>query len=93
MHGPTCVCWANLTPFSLKRDRTIWPGDMGVSVATLFATVGLTAPSENALTTLYKYQGSDGMMPYVGPPIAGAGHTGGGSDTYHMWSLIGNRLD
>lgn len=75
-----------------KRDRMIWPGDMGVSVATLFATVGLTAPSVNALTTLYKYQAPDGMLPYVGPPIAAnapPGQGNGNSDTYHMWALIG----
>ena len=23
MHGPTCVCWANLAPFSLQVDATV----------------------------------------------------------------------
>jgi hypothetical protein len=24
MHGPTCVFWANLTPFPLKTMETVW---------------------------------------------------------------------
>ena len=35
-----------------KRDRTIWPGDMGVSVATALATTGDAASSINSLETL-----------------------------------------
>jgi hypothetical protein len=49
MYGPTCIFWANLTPFSLKRDRTIWPGDMGVSVATALATTGEANVSPQAI--------------------------------------------
>ena len=51
-----------------KRDRTIWPGDMGVSTATAFATTGDTYSSRISLETLYAYQSKDGMLPYAGPP-------------------------
>jgi len=88
-NSANCGVGATVLVDGAKRDRMIWPGDMGVSVATLFATVGLTSPSANALDTLYKYQDSSGMMPYVGPPIAAENPTNGHSDTYHLWSLIG----
>lgn len=68
-----------------KRDRVIWPGDMGVSVLTALATTGDVAASRNALITLYGEQQKDGMLPYAGPPV----NFLGGSDTYHLWALIG----
>lgn len=74
-----------------KRDRMVWPGDMGVSVATAFVSTGDTLSSRNALDTLFAYQDPSGMLPYVGPPIATEKKPGqeGGSDTYHLWALIG----
>jgi hypothetical protein len=74
-----------------KRDRMIWPGDMGVSVGTAFATTGDVDASRNALDTLFSYQDPSGMLPYVGPPIAAEKAPGqeGGSDTYHLWAIIG----
>ena len=68
-----------------KRDRTIWPGDMGVSTATAFATTGDTYSSRISLETLYAYQSKDGMLPYAGPPVDFFDN----SDTYHLWALIG----
>jgi len=68
-----------------KRDRVIWPGDMGVSVLTAIATTGDIDASQNALTTLYASQLSNGMLPYAGPPVS----FNGKSDTYHLWALIG----
>ncbi|CAK7235983.1 hypothetical protein SCUCBS95973_009450 [Sporothrix curviconia] len=47
-----------------KRDRAVWPGDMGVAVPSLFNT--------------------DGSFPEAGPPLLQQG-----SDTYHMWTMIG----
>ena len=69
----------------------IWTGDMGVSVGTAFATTGDVDASRNALDTLYSYQDPSGMLPYVGPPIAAEKAPGqeGGSDTYHLWAIIG----
>lgn len=49
-----------------KRDRMVWPGDMGVSVVTALVTTGDGDASANALKTLYKYQDPSGMLPYVG---------------------------
>jgi hypothetical protein len=68
-----------------KRDRIIWPGDMGVSSLTAIATTGDLDASRNSANTLYKYQLPSGMLPYAGPPVSSYGH----SDTYHLWALIG----
>ena len=49
-----------------KRDRTIWPGDMGVSSDSAYATIGDVESSRSSLDTLYGYQNpTNGMMPYV----------------------------
>ncbi|MCU1529359.1 MAG: hypothetical protein JWP75_3122 [Frondihabitans sp.] len=67
-----------------KRDRTVWPGDLGVSVPTEFSSLGDMTPTRNSLTTLYDNQQSDGELPYAGPEVNFFG-----SDTYHLWTLIG----
>jgi hypothetical protein len=67
-----------------KRDRTVWPGDLGVSVPTEFASLGDVTPTRNALTTLYDHQSASGQLPFAGPQVNFYG-----SDTYHLWTLIG----
>jgi hypothetical protein len=67
-----------------KRDRTVWPGDLGVSVPTEYASLGDLTPTRNALTTLYQHQAADGELPFAGPQVNFYG-----SDTYHLWTLIG----
>lgn len=67
-----------------KRDRTVWPGDLGVSVPTEYASLGDLTPTRNALTTLYGHQRASGELPYAGPEVNFYG-----SDTYHLWTLIG----
>lgn len=68
-----------------KRDRTVWPGDLGVSVPTEYASLGGDlAPTRNALTTLYQHQTAAGELPFAGPEVNFYG-----SDTYHLWTLIG----
>jgi hypothetical protein len=67
-----------------KRDRTVWPGDLGVSVPTAYASLGDLTPTRNALTTLYDHQAASGELPYAGPQVNFYG-----SDTYHLWTLIG----
>lgn len=67
-----------------KRDRTVWPGDLGVSVPTEYASLGDLTPTRNALTTLYDHQAASGELPYAGPEVNFYG-----SDTYHLWTLIG----
>ena len=67
-----------------KRDRTVWPGDLGVSVPTEYASLGDLTPTRNALTTLYAHQSASGELPFAGPEVNFYG-----SDTYHLWTLIG----
>lgn len=67
-----------------KRDRTVWPGDMGISTATAYVSTDDTLATKNALTTLYQHQQSTGELPWAGPEVNYYN-----SDTYHMWTLIG----
>jgi hypothetical protein len=67
-----------------KRDRTVWPGDLGVSVPTEYVSLGDLTPTRNALTTLFNHQAASGELPYAGPEVNFYG-----SDTYHLWTLIG----
>jgi hypothetical protein len=65
-----------------KRDRTVWPGDLGISFPTAYASLGDTVSTRNALTTMYDHQAANGALPYSGPPLSKSG-----SDTYHLWTL------
>lgn len=67
-----------------KRDRAVWPGDMGVAVPSTFVSVGDLDSVRNALQVMYDYQNPDGSFPEAGPPLLQQG-----SDTYHMWTMIG----
>ncbi|KAF2973186.1 hypothetical protein GQX73_g414 [Xylaria multiplex] len=67
-----------------KRDRAVWPGDMGVAVPSAFYSVGELESVANALQVMYDYQNGDGSLPEAGPPLLQQD-----SDTYHMWTLIG----
>lgn len=67
-----------------KRDRTVWPGDLGVSVPTEFTSLGDMTPTRNALTTLFDHQTASGELPFAGPEVNFYR-----SDTYHLWTLIG----
>ncbi|MFD8814623.1 alpha-L-rhamnosidase [Streptomyces sp. NPDC059627] len=67
-----------------KRDRTVWPGDMGIAVPTQYAYSGDLTSTRNALTTMYDAQSADGEIPWSGPPFNLTG-----SDTYHTWTLLG----
>lgn len=69
-----------------KRDRAVWPGDMGIAVPSTFVSIGSPALDsvQNALQTMYDHQNSDGSFPEAGPPLLQQG-----SDTYHMWTMIG----
>ncbi|KAF8893321.1 glycoside hydrolase family 78 protein [Infundibulicybe gibba] len=68
-----------------KRDRNIWPGDMGISTHTEFVALNDLLPSKNALIVMFSTQDpATGSLQYSGPPINAQG-----SDTYIGWSLIG----
>ncbi|SEO80168.1 alpha-L-rhamnosidase-related protein [Actinacidiphila rubida] len=91
--GPPATGWDNSATVGTgdtvlvdgaKRDRTVWPGDLGVSVPTEYASLGDLTPTRNALTTLYQHQAASGELPFAGPQVNFYG-----SDTYHLWTLIG----
>ncbi|MET9412305.1 alpha-L-rhamnosidase [Streptomyces sp. NPDC002935] len=67
-----------------KRDRTVWPGDLGIAVPTQYAYSGDLVSTRNALTTMYDAQSAEGEIPWSGPPFNLTG-----SDTYHTWTLLG----
>lgn len=68
-----------------KRDRAVWPGDMGIAAGSSFVSIGDLSSIKNALQTMYDNQDSTtGAFPEAGPPLLQKG-----SDTYHMWSMIG----
>ncbi|KAJ4289803.1 hypothetical protein N0V90_011134 [Kalmusia sp. IMI 367209] len=73
-----------------KRDRAVWPGDLGIQGTTAFLAFGndgLVA-YKNALETLFYYQNATtGRFPFAGP-ATGSFRNGAQSDTYHSWSLI-----
>ena len=55
-----------------------------MSVPTEYASLGDLSPTRNALTTLFDHQAPSGELPYAGPEVNFYG-----SDTYHLWTLIG----
>ena len=58
---------------------------MGVSVPTQFVSTNDLIPTRNALSTMFSATDTQtGALPYAGPPLSLTG-----SDTYHMWTLIG----
>ncbi|KAF2023308.1 Six-hairpin glycosidase [Setomelanomma holmii] len=67
-----------------KRDRAVWPGDMGIAVPSIFVSIGDLDSVMNALQVMYDYQNKDGSFPEAGPPLLQQN-----SDTYHMWTMIG----
>ncbi|KAI0129421.1 alpha-L-rhamnosidase B [Xylariales sp. AK1849] len=68
-----------------KRDRTVWPGDLGVAVPASFYSTGDLESTRNALQSLYDYQNSTtGELPFSGAPLLAEG-----SASYHMWTMIG----
>lgn len=73
-----------------KRDRAVWPGDLGIQGTTTFLALGhdgLVA-YKNAIETLFHYQNeTTGRFPFAGP-ATGSFRNGAQSDTYHAWSLI-----
>ncbi|KAJ4354958.1 hypothetical protein N0V95_003367 [Ascochyta clinopodiicola] len=73
-----------------KRDRAIWPGDLGIQGTTAFLALGHDGLESvyNALDTLSYYQNTTtGRFPFAGP-ATGSFRNGAQSDTYHAWSLI-----
>ncbi|ACU74133.1 alpha-L-rhamnosidase [Catenulispora acidiphila DSM 44928] len=70
-----------------KRDRSVWPGDMGVSTTTAYVSTDDMLGVRNSLTTMYQNQKTTGELPYGGPEFSFYG-----SDTYHTWTLVGTYM-
>jgi hypothetical protein len=66
-----------------KRDRLVWPGDLGISALTAYSSTGDTLSVKNDLDTLFAMQDPAGGLPKVGPET----NFGTISDTYHLWTL------
>ncbi|BCS19863.1 uncharacterized protein APUU_20295S [Aspergillus puulaauensis] len=66
-----------------KRDRLVWPGDMGIELPSLYLSLGPASGVREALNTIYDHQNIDGSFPQAGPPYLAQD-----SDTYHMWTMI-----
>lgn len=73
-----------------KRDRAVWPGDLGVSGTTCMLSMGESgwAALLGSLETVFAEQNATtGELPFAGPDTAS--YRGGSqSDTYHSWGLI-----
>ena len=67
-----------------KRDRAVWPGDVGVSGSTAYVSIHDTISVKNALQRMYDSQQTSGELPFGGPPFNFYS-----SDTYHLWTLVG----
>ena len=77
-----------------KRDRAVWPGDLGVAIPSCLVAFGpqLGWPAvKNALETMMVYQFEDGMMPFAGPSTMSQ-RNGTRGLGYHFWCLIGFKL-
>jgi hypothetical protein len=73
-----------------KRDRAIWPGDLGIQGPIAMMAYGQPGRESvrNSLATLFYYQNATtGMFPFAGP-ATGSFRSGARSDTYHSWALI-----
>ncbi|EXJ58926.1 hypothetical protein A1O7_06356 [Cladophialophora yegresii CBS 114405] len=69
-----------------KRDRAVWPGDIGIAVPSAFVSTGDLESVRNALQVMYDYQNTTtGAFDESGPPLSQKN-----SDTYHMWTMIGS---
>ncbi|KAI0009368.1 glycoside hydrolase family 78 protein [Xylariaceae sp. FL0662B] len=67
-----------------KRDRTVWPGDMGVAVPSSFYSTGDIELVHSIRRHLWNYPLPNGILPFSGPELLAEE-----SDTYHMWTMIG----
>ncbi|KAF2028793.1 alpha-L-rhamnosidase [Setomelanomma holmii] len=73
-----------------KRDRAVWPGDLGLQGVTAFLSHGADglAAYRHSLETLFYYQNATtGRFPFAGPATSSF-RSGAQSDTYHARSLI-----
>lgn len=72
-----------------KRDRAVWPGDLGIQGPIAMMAYGKYGREavHNSLETLFYYQNDTGRFPFAGP-ATGSFRSGAMSDTYHTWAII-----
>ncbi|CRK26300.1 hypothetical protein BN1708_014467, partial [Verticillium longisporum] len=73
-----------------KRDRAVWPGDLGVAGTTAYLGLGAAGLESiyYAIETMFFYQNkTTGQTPFAGP-TTGSWRNGALSDTYHAWTMI-----
>ncbi|KAI1497120.1 Six-hairpin glycosidase-like protein [Biscogniauxia marginata] len=76
-----------------KRDRAVWPGDLGIAGEAAVLAYGPAGREvlRNSLEILFHYQNTTGrvpdIFPYAGPSTRNF-NRGALSDTYHAWALI-----
>lgn len=73
-----------------KRDRAIWPGDLGISGPIAMISLGQYGREavHNSIETIFYYQNATtGLFPYAGPSTMSF-LSGSKSDTYHAWALV-----
>jgi hypothetical protein len=68
-----------------KRDREIWPGDMTVSIPSVFVSTYDMISIQNGINALLVLQHADGQLPYAGFPFNTFNDV---SFTYHLHTLI-----
>ncbi|KAJ6599949.1 Six-hairpin glycosidase-like protein [Mycena vulgaris] len=78
-----------------KRDRTAWPGDLGVALESAFVAgnFGAMDAVKNNLITQWNLQDSGtGELPWVGPPVYSSANPNWYiSDVYAMWAIVSTR--
>ncbi|MET0401594.1 MAG: alpha-L-rhamnosidase, partial [Cystobacter sp.] len=91
--GPPSVNWQNNATVGAgtsvlvdgaKRDRTVWAGDLGISLPTQYVSTHDTRSTRNAISFLFQYQRPSGELQWGGAPF-----NLWGSTTYNMWTLYG----
>jgi hypothetical protein len=81
LYGQVYSHYVHIKVFSANTLK----GDMGVAVPTQFVSTNDLVPTRNALSTMFAaIDPRTGALPESGPPLSQTG-----SDTYHMWTLIG----
>ncbi|TVY82323.1 hypothetical protein LSUE1_G005223 [Lachnellula suecica] len=70
-----------------KRDRLVWPGDMVISIPSIFVSTNDLYSVINSLESLLRLQMPNGMLPYAGAPFTTSGIEFI-SFTYHLHNLI-----
>ena len=66
-NGATIAGGSTVLVDGAKRDRTVWPGDLGISVSTAYVSTGDLTSTMNALNVLYAGQDpSTGELPARG---------------------------